>query len=1424
MPASTVQARRYRSIWVVLLLVVLVLGGFAGLGHATGSAVPPPRGGAAGSLPTVTPNPGVAHPAVNVSLPFFSNDSNVGDISHTAWYCTMGYCFPQAQNPTFVTLPDTAVGVGYSLLTTLNSTNFASCQSAPYTESRVAFSPSPDNGSSFSPPVFLPVPATPCDYVQQLEPSFAVSGTLLWGAYITTNASPAILNGVWNNANPPADEYTTRTYDGIAISNSTTNGSSFGNSTIIASGGNLADPQIVSFGATLYILYENISNGTTNLPSTGSSGDPPISENLLYSADDGATWNGPYVLPGENSSQNDTAMGGSISVNGAGAVAVAYATNRSCINYCSSTPYGANGDDVVVVTSVTNGTSWSAINTVARGQGEITRTSYYTQFSPTGTGLFALFQDSPMTSITWGTGSSLYVAWEAAPNLNASLSPAYYYDYSRVVVYAGASTNAGGSWTTSQVSAGLQNLTASQGLYAEDWFNPSIGFHGGTVYLTFSYVHWGQSGPYGSYGNGFTANTYSQWASTSANGFNYTAPAMIFLSTRSDGLAYFHNMGYHAAVGFNGTGKPMYAYSLADGWYYPLYPGTTDQVVTLSVSVPYAGPTTTFTVNETGLPALTPWTFDLNGASVTTGQSSVNITDVPVGGTVTFSWPGPGITLGYRMMEMPVPSAGPDVVVLGPTTVWLNFTVFYGISFSTNPDDFNMAIYLENYGAVFPYQFYFQWNTYFIGTTLIVNTYGTVFPWYFPAGMKIDLTPTYTYPLASYYSTSVFVGYWNGTGAGSFTGPGAGANLTVNSPFNETLWDLTAANYSVEFSPVGLPASSAYSFEVDGSPYSAAGTTPVVVPNLITGPHWVTNISATTTATGWEYFGLSQSGNPLIVPVAPSDNLTFAFVNLTASAGTVSFHAVGLGSGSAWQLTFNGTEYSSTTPWINVTTRPGTYPVEAGGVIAANGTASLTSVGFGPTLNVTTSTTYSVNFTGTYKLSVLTSQGGSVSPSGNAFWVTPNRTEYLNATPNSGFSFGGWTGVGTGSYTGPNATAIVHANGPVEELASFVPQPLNRFNLTVNETGLPSGTRWTVFLGGVGYSSNLTSFTVSNLYSCAISGALGTYAVSVPTLDGTTGTEYAPATGTPTTACVTKPLTVAYTPSYALTVTATSGGLVIGATVGNLTWVPAGAFVDLSEQALTGYLFAGWTGTGGGSVTSLIDSISVTPTGPVTEVAAWAPRTPTPTPTYTVTFTPSSGLPSGTEWAVEFNGSSYATTSGAISIAHVINGTYTYSVPVVGGAAAGTRYQAAPTSTTVRVAGGPTGVTVPFGTQFWVAVSSVGSGSVRPSTGWFASGASLTLNATPTGSSLFAGWTGEGHGNYTGPAQGPTIHVLGPITEQATFVLPPATTTTPTTTTASPSTALIAGLAIVGLVVGVVVGIVLARRGRPPAPASEESP
>jgi subtilisin family serine protease len=80
-------------------------------------------------------------------------------------------------------------------------------------------------------------------------------------------------------------------------------------------------------------------------------------------------------------------------------------------------------------------------------------------------------------------------------------------------------------------------------------------------------------------------------------------------------------------------------------------------------------------------------------------------------------------------------------------------------------------------------------------------------------------------------------------------------------------------------------------------------------------------------------------------------------------------------------------------------------------------------------------TTYTANFTTQYYLNMSAGAGGTVSPQSG--WYNSGQGVTISATPNSGFTFSGWSGAGAGSYTGTSNPASVTMNGPVSETASF---------------------------------------------------------------------------------------------------------------------------------------------------------------------------------------------------------------------------------------------------------------------------------------------------------------------------------------------------------------------------------------------------
>lgn len=82
-----------------------------------------------------------------------------------------------------------------------------------------------------------------------------------------------------------------------------------------------------------------------------------------------------------------------------------------------------------------------------------------------------------------------------------------------------------------------------------------------------------------------------------------------------------------------------------------------------------------------------------------------------------------------------------------------------------------------------------------------------------------------------------------------------------------------------------------------------------------------------------------------------------------------------------------------------------------------------------------TNTTYTANFTTQHQLTMVAGSGGTVSPSSGFF--NSGQSVQITATPNSGFSFTGWTGAGSGSFNGSANPATVTMNGPITQTAGF---------------------------------------------------------------------------------------------------------------------------------------------------------------------------------------------------------------------------------------------------------------------------------------------------------------------------------------------------------------------------------------------------
>ena len=1408
-----------------LLLVALFLlpGPMAPHPATPGSpAVTPVPRSVPSAVPAGAPVSAPARPGSPAGVPtieVYGNNSSFATVPLSREVCaviTSGssaatrYCSASDQNPSAAVLANGAVGVAFSRQT--SSTSNVCRNASRDTSIRIGWAESSNGGASFG--AVTDLGNDTCAFEQATEPSFGVTGDgTVVGAYVqynATNASTFLGQKLWT----PPWNLGWRKNSTLGFVQSTTNGTSWSSPvTLGLVGAYVARPSLATSGRSVYIAYDSISS--TNVVLTGASqtpkNNPAVAVRLIYSTDDGATWHGPYLLPGMNASEYNHSMSPAVAVASNGTVAVAYLTNRSCNPApCKASPTALFQEDLVVATSRTNGSTWSAPHLAAGAlvedqcYGGVAQSSFYN--IPC---YRYLFDFSPTLALAY-QGPRLVVAYASYRT-----DPATYLQYTGT--YAGFSSNGGVTWNLSTLVE-LDNL--------DEFYGPSLAVsRAGSVYLSYTWEN-ESACP----GNPCSPmyQSFSQWiASTAPNGTTWSTPGLVHLD---------HLPGTLSASGGDWLGwsssTVVVPSSQTPTTFFPIAAGYTDTVVSnskgtftwtnyswqsnLSAAFPYTGATTTVNFTASGLAANSRWGVSLDGQAFRTNTTSLTVGGIPVGVPVLLGILTPSAG-GWAKISASAGTTGFLPKFSAPTTVPINFTEKFGFAISFHPS-LNCQ----------PYYFYLQLNiggstyTYSCGSTYSANP---GFPWYLPAGQVTRLNPT--------TSSKTYWNTWFGSGNGSYTGSGLDANLTVNGPINESVWGAGYGYGNVSFQPLGLPPGSIVQFSVGSHRYQGPASAPIVVTNISTGAWPIANISANSSRPGWEYFGSASCGGTLEVPLVQQVNLTFATVEVGSPLGNVSFTASGIGAGTPWQLSVNGTRYAGTGPTKVLALRNGSYPFAVGTAIAANGSVGYVPVVPSGFVNVTVGSPVAVPFQYTYRVQAAAGLGGTVlGPA--VSWIAPGGYAVFNASASSGYAFAGWTGNGSGSYTGPSPGINVTVVGPIVETAQFFALPTARFNATFTAQGLGDGALWTVFVGGVGYATNLSTLVVPNLLSCT-AGSAGTYNLSVPySYEGTNGTRYVPS-GYPSHFCTTGSYarTITYTAQFLLSVAATAGGLAIaGASTGvtnRSIWVPFNVAPSITAQPEGNNSFLYWNGTGSGAYTGGNPSVQLALSGPVSELAVFVPPLPRTTPTYTLTLL-AAGLPSNTPWGAVVGGNAYAAVGPTLNVTGLANGTYTLSVPAAYSADGLSRYDGSGVPASVDVKARTTqGIT--FVTSFWVSVSGSLGGSVSPSGGgWYLRAKTLTLVARPDAAHLFVGWTGNATGvgaiAYSGTnATPPGFKVLGPIVEYASFGAPApaaAATENPFTTPAA-----LAGFGVVGVAIGLLVGIVVARRrgaGPPVAPSEGAAP
>lgn len=319
---------------------------------------------------------------------------------------------------------------------------------------------------------------------------------------------------------------------------------------------------------------------------------------------------------------------------------------------------------------------------------------------------------------------------------------------------------------------------------------------------------------------------------------------------------------------------------------------------------------------------------------------------------------------------------------------------------------------------------------------------------------------------------------------------------------------------------------------------------------------------------------------------------------------------------------------------------------------------------------------------------------------------------------------------------------------------------------------------------------------------------------------GSTSRERWSATGT-TSGTATAPLnlTIPYQEQFYAQFTSASPG--VGTVSPGPGWYDAGSAVHLSVTSSPGWLFAGWTGSGAGSISSATANVTVTVNGPIDETAA---------------FNPGLGLVAGPGGAIAYR---YGNVSGVVAAGSAA----TLSIPrntwvnlsVVpesgwafgGWTGSGYGNVSGAASAQILILANPIVERASFDPGLTITASVGGdvayhsgnvSGQVSAGTSktlYVAWGSSVDLTAEPASGQSFLGWSG----NASGGTAAVTVTVSGPTSASASFGTP----------TGALVTSVVLPLLAIVLVAVAVAFLVLRRRKRKqqaagPAPPQAPSP
>ncbi|MGQ0723094.1 MAG: InlB B-repeat-containing protein [Candidatus Eiseniibacteriota bacterium] len=560
---------------------------------------------------------------------------------------------------------------------------------------------------------------------------------------------------------------------------------------------------------------------------------------------------------------------------------------------------------------------------------------------------------------------------------------------------------------------------------------------------------------------------------------------------------------------------------------------------------------------------------------------------------------------------------------------------------------------------------------------------------------------------------------WTGTGSGSYTGNGSAATVTMNGNVTQTakfvrLYTLTMSSPSG--GPV-VPYPGTYS-------YIAGWWVTIYASD---GPHH--------TFSSWIGSGTgSYTGPNRRATLVMNGDMAQTAIFTTKS------YELSMVAGAGGSVTpASGSYLYGSAVTIEAFPDPGNAfkSWSGAGAGAYAGTSNPVTITIGGPI------TQTANFAPAYTLTMAADPGGTVAPTPGTHTFASGNTVMIQAFPDSGYAFMGWTGTGSGSQTTWNNPTTLTISGDISETAHFALRELVPLTMIAGPGGSVTPSSGSYYVGTV-----LTIFATPSLgwvFSDWVGSGIGSYT-------GTAAGQAILIQGP-----ITQTASFVFPPTWPVTMSAGVGGTAAPAS----GQYPNGGTLQILATPNPGYVFKTWGGSGPGSYSGSSNPATITVNGPITEGAQFTQAVP-----ITIATSPAGkrigvdGVDHVSPQVFEWLGSTL----------HTVN-VDSLTVAAPGDRDRFTQWSdgIGTAARTIFVPATAQTYTAAYLHEYFLDFQDPPEGTSQPGDGWQAAGDSVAITAAPGPGFAFVQWTGTGSGSYTGTANPATVTMNGPITQTPSF-------------------------------------------------------